>query len=104
MIQRIDLLKIDAEGNELDIIKGARRMIEQQRVACIQFEFGECDVYSRVFLKDFYDTLPSYSFFRICSRGLIPLGQHKPQHEIFQYQNIVAVDKASRLARKWKKD
>ena len=93
-IARIDLLKIDTEGYELDVLKGARKMLERDRIGMIQFEFGDCDLYTRVFLRDFYDALPKYRFFRLNTDELIPLGAHRPAHEIFFFQNILAVDKS----------
>src|SRR5205085_11763068 len=89
-IDKIDLLKIDAEGHELEVLKGARRMIEQKKVNWIHFEFGEGNVFSRVFFKDYYDTLPGYKFFRVTAKGLLPLGSYGPRHEIFFFQNIAA--------------
>jgi FkbM family methyltransferase len=89
-IPNIDLLKIDAEGHELEVVKGAHNMIAEKKVTWIHFEFGEGNVFSRVFLKDYYDTLPGYEFFRVTSKGLVPLGNYGPRHEIFLFQNIVA--------------
>lgn len=40
-IEHIDLLKIDVEGAELQVMRGARRMLESKRVACLAFEFGQ---------------------------------------------------------------
>lgn len=40
-IETIDLLKIDVEGAELQVMKGARRMLESKRVKCLAFEFGQ---------------------------------------------------------------
>lgn len=40
-IERIDLLKIDVEGAELQVMKGARRMLKSGRVKCMTFEFGQ---------------------------------------------------------------
>jgi hypothetical protein len=96
-IPRIDLLKIDTEGYELDVLKGARKMLERNHIGLIQFEFGECDLYTRVFLRDFYDALPKYTFFRLNTGELIPLGAHRPAHEIFLFQNILAVEKSLRF-------
>ncbi|MCA1615554.1 MAG: FkbM family methyltransferase [Acidobacteria bacterium] len=40
-IGRIDLLKIDVEGAELQVMLGARRMLGAGRVGCVTFEFGQ---------------------------------------------------------------
>jgi FkbM family methyltransferase len=48
----IDLLKIDAEGNDLAVLKGACGLLGDGRIAVIQFEYNECWIYSRNFLRD----------------------------------------------------
>ncbi len=40
-IEQIDLLKIDVEGAELQVMKGARKMLQSRRVKCLTFEFGQ---------------------------------------------------------------
>jgi FkbM family methyltransferase len=90
-ILSIDFLKVDTEGNELSVLEGARRMLSEKRVGVIQFEFGECHVYSRTFLRDFYELLAGFRFFRLDSRRLIPLGSYHVGNEIFRFQNIVAI-------------
>lgn len=87
----ISLLKIDTEGHELAVLRGALALIRQQRLGMIQFEFNEMNVISRVFLKDFYDLLDGYFFYRLMRAGLLPLGAYTPKNEIFQFQNILAV-------------
>ncbi len=37
----IDLLKIDAEGAELQVLRGARGLLEERRIAACIFEFGQ---------------------------------------------------------------
>ena len=94
-VKAVDFLKIDTEGNELDILQGAEKMLSEGRIRIIQFEFGECDVYSRTFLKDFYELLPDYQFARLAPRRLIPLGKYSTSNEIFRFQNIVAFHRSS---------
>ncbi len=91
-ITRIDLLKIDTEGNELQVLQGATKLIKQNKIRYIQFEFNEMNVYARTYFKDFMDLLPGYTFYRLMPRGLYPMGRYKPStHEIFAFQNILAI-------------
>jgi FkbM family methyltransferase len=93
-ILAIDFLKIDTEGNELNVLKGSRAMIQKNAIRAIQFEFNEMNVVSRVFLKDFYDILRGYSFYRLLPRALLPLGRYSSRNEIFAFQNILALNDA----------
>jgi FkbM family methyltransferase len=91
-IKQIDLLKIDAEGNELAVLKGASALLAGKQIDIIQFEFNEIHAYSRVFMKDFYELLPDFDFYRLLPRGAVALGPYRPlTHEIFGFQNIVAI-------------
>lgn len=92
-IKEIDLLKIDTEGNELEVLKGCGKMLSEDRIKIIQFEFGECDVFSRVFLRDFYEMLSNYRIYRLNSNSLIPLFEYKSTNEIFRFQNFIAINK-----------
>jgi FkbM family methyltransferase len=90
----IHLLKIDTEGHELEVLKGASTLLSEGRIKAIQFEFNEMNVVSRVFFKDFRDLLPEYKFFRMVRDGLIPLDPYSPfRCELFVFQNIVALQK-----------
>lgn len=93
-ITKINLLKIDTEGNEYDILKGAHETIKEGIIDIIQFEFSYTNILKRVFLYDFYQLLKNYQFYRILRNNLLPLGKYSPKNEIFQLQNIVAVNKS----------
>jgi FkbM family methyltransferase len=91
-ISRIDLLKIDTEGTELEVLKGAHNLLREGRIKAIQFEFNEMNIVSRVFLKDFYELIPNYRFYRLLRHGLGPLDPYSPLAcEVFAFQNIVAL-------------
>jgi FkbM family methyltransferase len=90
-INRIDFLKIDTEGNELKVLQGARSLLSRGAIRLAQFEFNEMNVVARVFLKDFYEILPGFDFYRLLSNGLLHLGPYSPRHEVFAFQNILAV-------------
>jgi FkbM family methyltransferase len=88
-IEAIDFMKIDVEGHELSVLKGAGEMLS--RISIIQFEFNEGNVLSRTFMRDFYEALRDYIFFRLAPQRLIPMGPYASRHEIFQFQNVLAV-------------
>lgn len=99
-IAYVDLLKIDTEGHELEVLKGALRLLREKQIGAIQFEFNEMNVVSRVFVKDFYDLLPTYEFYRLVRTGLVPLGPYSPLlHELFAFQNIIAFPTAREAER-----
>jgi FkbM family methyltransferase len=95
-IQKIDLLKIDTEGFEMEVLKGAKNLLDQKRIDLIQIEFNEMNVVSRTYLRDFMQLLPDYRFFRLMRDGLLPLDNYfAGYHEIFAFQNILAVRNSS---------
>lgn len=98
-IRNIDLLKIDTEGNELKVLKGARKLIEEKKIGVIQLEFNEMAVYSRYYLKDLIDSLEGYRPYRLVQNGGFLLEKYTPVYgEIFAYQNIVFVRKDLNLS------
>jgi len=91
-VTHLRLVKIDAEGHELAILRGAKRAIASGKVDVVQFEFNEMNVISRVFFRDFYEVLPGFTFYRMVTDGLVHIGRYRPRtHEIFSLQNIVAI-------------
>lgn len=93
-VQRIHYLKVDTEGHEWAVLKGAGRMIGEGRVDHIQFEFGECHLDSRVFFRDFYLALQDqYRIHRILPDGLWPLDEYQPELEVFRTANYLAMSK-----------
>ncbi len=93
-IKSIDFLKIDTEGSEYQVLKGATNLLKKNKIEIILFEFNEMNVYSRIFFKDFIDILPNYNIYRLMPDGLLSISDYQPKlHEIFAYQNIVAIEK-----------
>jgi FkbM family methyltransferase len=91
-ISAVTLLKVDTEGHELPVLRGAERAIRGGHVFAIQFEFNEMNVYSRTFFKDLHDFLPEFELFRLLPDGLLRLGPYRPLHyELYAFQNIVAL-------------
>lgn len=97
-IPRIDLLKLDVEGCELDILHGASALLASGSIAFIQFEFNHPNICKRVFLRDFYQLLGAqYTFYRILQDGLNCLPDYLPLLEIFAGTNLLAVLSSIRI-------
>ena len=91
-IERIDYLKIDVEGHELSVLRGASRMLSERRIRFIQFEFGEANIDSRTFMRDFFELLsPDFEFHRIVSNGLRKVPAYHANLEVFATINYLAV-------------
>lgn len=54
-IDRVHLLKVDAEGHDFSVLQGAERLFREERVMVAQFEYNHRWVYSRHYLKDVFD-------------------------------------------------
>ncbi len=101
-IDCIDFLKIDVEGHELEVLRGATRLIKEKNLGAIQFELSVIDVAVRVFLKDFYEILPGFEFYRIGQGFLVKLSEYDPINEIFRLHNILAISKPTKITGKIK--
>lgn len=95
-ISWIDLLKIDVEGNELNVLRGAARMIEAGQIEAIQFEFGEAQIGSHTHFRDLHQLLsPRYAIHRILGTGLSsPLETYDVILEVYRTTNYLAVRRA----------
>ena len=54
-LRQITLLKIDTEGNDMAVLRGAQKLLSSQRVSVVQFEYNRWWVYARSFLRDAFD-------------------------------------------------
>jgi len=91
-IDHIHYLKLDVEGHELDVLRGASRMISAGAIDWIQFEFGGCNLDSRTYFSDFFTLLQSqYAIYRLLRNGLAPIGAYNEKQEVFSTTNFVAL-------------
>ncbi len=93
-VDNINLLKIDVEGHEMDVLRGAKRMLSRSAVDMISFEFG-CNVDTRTYLRDFFQFFKklNMAIFRNTPSGyLYPLPTYSENYEQFRTTNFLAVN------------
>jgi FkbM family methyltransferase len=86
------LVKIDTEGHDLAVLRGARGLLAQRRVAVVQFEYNHRWVYARAFLRDAFDLLAGvgYRLGKLTPRGVEFYPGWDPDLETFVEGNYVA--------------
>lgn len=93
-ISNIDLLKIDVEGHELDVLRGAEEMITGGNIDRISFEFGGANIDTRTYFRDYYNFLSrnGYSIYRILPNASVyEITEYSELDEKFRTANYLAV-------------
>lgn len=87
----IHFLKLDVEGHEINVLKGASKTLSSGMVDYIQFEFGGSNIDSRTYFQDFYYLLKdNYKIYRIVKDGLRKIEGYKEMHESFITTNYLS--------------
>jgi len=94
-IEFVDFIKIDAEGHELFILRGAEESFKQRRIGAFSFEFGSSNVNSRTYFRDFWEILNSagFSIHRVTPGGrLLSIDEYYEDLEFFRgATNYIAI-------------
>jgi len=92
-IARIDLLKLDVEGHELEVLEGAAELLSREAIRRILFEFGGCNIDTRVFFRDLYELLSGKGMriSRVMPSGkLLRIEKYSESLERFRTTNYLA--------------
>ncbi len=92
-IPYIDFLKVDVEGHELEVFKGALSMLSQGKIKRIQFEYGGCNIDAGVLLKDLFEFFEPYhyAFYKIYPNNIRHIPRYDQRNENYQYQNWLII-------------
>lgn len=93
-VSHIHFLKMDIEGNELNALNGAQKLIKSNVIDAIQIEFGGCNIDSRTYFRDFWNLLhENYRIYRVLLDGLYEVTEYDEILEIFTCTNYLFVNK-----------
>ncbi len=95
-VDRIHYLKIDTEGAELLILRGAGEMLKDKSIALVQFEYGGTYPDAGITLRQVYDLLTGfgYEIYRILPDGLLHIPEWDDAHEDYAFANFLAAANA----------
>ena len=88
-----NILKMDVEGHELDVLKGATKAL--QNISIIQFEFGGSNIDTRTYFQDFWYFFSDLGFdlYRLGPRKPLRITNYSEHDETFRPTNYIAVRK-----------
>jgi FkbM family methyltransferase len=88
----IDLIKLDIEGSELKALEGIGKYLNKVKI--IQFEFGQANVDSRTYFRDYYEFFIKNNFliYRITPTRLQLIKNWSENLEHFRVTNYLAVN------------
>jgi len=91
-VGRIGFLKIDVEGHEAAVMRGAARLLCHRAIDFIQFEYGECFADAGITLKEVFCFLLGHGFSiaKVSSGEMKFQNQFHPEQEDYRHCNYLA--------------
>lgn len=95
-VHTIDVLKVDVEGHELEVFKGAEGLLKVGAVRMATFEFGGTHIDSRLYLRDFFYFFRDHGMelYRIAPSGYVTkIDRYTEFCEQFRATNYLAMNR-----------
>jgi FkbM family methyltransferase len=92
-IKSIDFLKIDVEGAEHLVLKGATEALSNNSISVLQFEYGAFSIDTRFLLKDFFDLLGRQFFIGKIYSNYVDFADYDWRSEDFRFANYLCISK-----------
>jgi FkbM family methyltransferase len=96
-LDRIVFAKVDTEGNDFNVVLGAAKMFDMERIDIVQFEYNHRWVFFRRFLKDVFDFIAEkpYHIGKL-SKGRIELisAWHPELERYFETNFVIAHERS----------
>lgn len=92
-IQKVQLLKCDTEGHDMEVIRGALPLLADEKISILQFEYNHRWIYARNFLRDVFmsiEKLP-YKLAMLQPDQLLIFNEWHPELERFFEGNYALV-------------
>ena len=90
-IERVRLVKCDAEGFDFEVVRGSRRMFDEERIDLFQFEYNHRWMAQRWFLRDVFERFRGtpYAVGKICAGRIEVYDEWHPEMERFFEANYL---------------
>lgn len=90
-IEAVDLMKVDVEGHELSVLRGASDLLRSGAIGAVQFEYGGTYIDAGVRLRDLFELVrglnSGYRFYKLFPNGPRHIPEYTQQLETYQYSN-----------------
>ena len=90
-LTRVDFIKIDTEGYELEVLKGAERVLRELKPALVQLEFNMHHLLRGTSLYALSQLIPDYDLYQLVPGGWARRDPLDPFTNVYRHANFVFV-------------
>lgn len=92
-LAKIDWLKIDVEGHEIQVLRGFRRSLEERRIRFVQWEYNKTWIAARTSLRDAFELLEpaGYKLCKLRPKSPLRYTRYRAALDNYCYSNWLAI-------------